>query len=289
MPSCLPTSGGQSSSSWETEIALRNNKLLEPPDCGLEKRESYAIIRRDAPSRKMSPQSQSSSPNNPDKLFQQPRTGYNLDLRCGIMQSSKVRKFKHTFAPPSSAPPVSAEIQSSLLQVGMRVRKSIGQGYRTLLAIEEAKLKTERAGLASRQSSIGVFPENGVSVVVDNEMIADDEAFPSSQDSLESISSNSSVSSTVKPFLKPKRKRTEGRDNNESEELLLEAQMETTSTCLRPIAQARSRKLPKQQENPLKSFSKQNPDDPGDFEEADFLVPANQDQSMSHLTDDVDY
>ena len=196
-----------------------------------------------------------------------------------MANSSKVRKFRHIFALPPATSAVSPEIQASLLQVGMRVRKSVGQGYRTQLALEEAKMRSERANNATRGAQSMAYEGSGISVMVDDEPLQDDAFFPSSQDSVASTLSSGSATSTETSQITLSRKRLHGVDDEDEDEdeLSLQKNMEAISTCLRPIAQAKSRK-PLVQKRTSDDGGTKPSDQLGDFGEADFLLAINQEK-----------
>ena len=189
--------------------------------------------------------------------------------------SSKIRKFKHTFAPQTSPASTPHEIQASLLHVGMRVRKSVGQGYNTERAIEEKKLRSERASLASKSPCSRFNGKSGITIMVDDRSIDDNQCCPSSQDSLSSVSTQDSASSSPYLFSKQKRKWADELKEDSIDSLLIGDHMETMSTCLRPIAQARSirHSILAQRGLSIKDEIRKSSGDLDDFEEADFLVP----------------
>ena len=187
--------------------------------------------------------------------------------------SSKVRKFKHAFTAPPTNPIPPPEIQASLFQVGMRVRKSVGQGYRTQLALEEAKIRRERAGTSVDNSNPRSIPAAFKDANAVGESLEDESFLSSSQDSITSVSSSGSASSVKAPQPTASKKRVHDFEAEEDDidDLVLRDLMDTSSTCVRPIAQPRSRKLARPEKVPT---NKQH-QIAEDFGEADFLVDPN--------------
>jgi hypothetical protein len=199
------------------------------------------------------------------------------------MSSSKVRKFKHVFTstPLNSAPAMSSDIQASLLQVGMRVRKSVGQGYRTQLALEEDKMRAERSKLAAglgRQSS---FKSANIKIMVDDVPFADQEEpfWSSSQESSSSVETLEGGMGVTPVLPLMSKKRAQTFDDDLEDPIGVDNQMDATSTCLRPIAQAKTRqKFTAGMLSSTTDLKKLLPSD--DFGEADFLDSTNRDEKM---------
>lgn len=124
--------------------------------------------------------------------------------------------YNHYSAPTFSATPVLPEkVQVSLAHVGMRVRKSVADGYKTQLSMRAEKAKvaavTPESRLAQRYYGntrhAELAPFSGLSKSVDGpySIVTDDgDAFslpPSSQESMVSVDSTSSASNEQKrPF-----------------------------------------------------------------------------------------
>ena len=189
-----------------------------------------------------------------------------------IMTTSKVRKFKHIFndATPTSGLP--AQIQSSLLQVGMRVRKSVNQGYKTNLALglagEENKDVMQRKDKwwsfndiledAEVRSSNDKRVPNGLNI------FASGQGFVSSQDSTSTASATSLPTS-------PSRKRAHFDMDDGLEPAANGDLMEAASTHLRPIAQPRTRKRHSASNSDCTVMFRNTDRIVFDFEEATFL------------------
>ncbi|MCJ1329559.1 hypothetical protein MMC10_006239 [Thelotrema lepadinum] len=202
--------------------------------------------------------------------------------------SSKIRKFKHIFTPQNSSTIIPREVQTSLLHVGMRIRKSVGQGYKTELVIEEEKLRNERSILTSKPPHPR-FRESSISIMEDDCIVDQNDFFPSSQDSLSSVSSQDTALSIPYTYPKQKRKWADGPEEDDLDDSFVDNQMETTSTCLRPLAQARSvRHSMLAQQRPPKDDAQKCSKDLDDFEEAIFLVPDDQRGASIHYTRDLD-
>ena len=109
----------------------------------------------------------------------------------------------------------------------------------------------------------------------DDRSLDDDQGFPGSQDSLSSVSTQDSASSGPYLFPKQKRKRADELGEDGIDSSLIGNHMETMSTCLRPLAQARSirHSILAQRRLSTKDEIQKSSGDIDDFEEADFLVP----------------
>ncbi|KAJ5725132.1 uncharacterized protein N7483_006489 [Penicillium malachiteum] len=95
----------------------------------------------------------------------------------------------------SATPVVSAKVQASLLSVGMRVRKSVADGYKTQLSLEKEKVAPV---MPTRESFVSqTYPSTTSSELApfsgipksSNNLVTDDDAFslpPSSQESVAS-------------------------------------------------------------------------------------------------------
>lgn len=125
------------------------------------------------------------------------------------------------------------------------------------------------------KSQSGRFLESGITIMVDDDLV-DQEAFcPSSQESLSSVSSGASASSTASLNYDQSRKRSLETDEEGRDDFYLDNQMEATSTCLRPIAQAKSRRQLRGGKQAFVDAASEHHQSSLDFEEADFLVGAN--------------
>ena len=183
----------------------------------------------------------------------------------------KVRKFKHTPPPRTSSLNAPGDIQTSLLQVGMRVRKAIGLGYKTyheqngkIMSSKSDPTPERRPYGGSLQGTLWEPRPSKLDAASSTTHIYND--VPSSQ---ESISTNGSA---AEPVNSPSRKR--GLDLEEDEEfshspVAEDDLMDAVSTHLRPIAQPKSRK--RLSEKALTCADRV--EDNGDFGEAEFLQP----------------
>ena len=201
--------------------------------------------------------------------------------------TSKVRKFKHDFTPVGSGPKVPNEIQTSLLQVGMRVRKSVGTGYKAYSEYDKARMSTVNEDSTLNGARKCFEPMYGLredarqpksEPVPPFVGIHDD--FPSSQES------SSTVGSAMEPTQSDSRKRALGfedddegaspmrRDESHAEDDSMDA---VVTSHLRPIAQPRVRRPLNHPVRPLLSHK----DDEVDFGEADFLQSAALDRTST--------
>ena len=169
------------------------------------------------------------------------------------------------------------------------MRKSVGQGYRTQSALEEAKLRSDRAALVSKASSSSQGAKTiesrrgGIMIMVDGNVLIDEEdedGFPSSsQDSLTSVESMGSVKIATQALPRVAKKRGFDIDEEDGldDEVLFGERMDAVSTCLRPIAQAKSRiQTASATKSNAGMKSRNSTTDFGDFDEADFLVALHQ-------------
>lgn len=114
--------------------------------------------------------------------------------------NSSVSHNHYSAATFSATPVVSAKVQASLLSVGMRVRKSVADGYKTQIAMEKEKmapvLKTPGPSVSQpysnpTRSELAPFSGDGRS---SNSLVTDDgDAFSLPPSSQESASSDASV------------------------------------------------------------------------------------------------
>ena len=149
----------------------------------------------------------------------------------------------------------------------MRIRKSIGQGYRTQWGLIEEKLRSERISYKKQNSDVLLWEEKSERAENEDEI----NGVSTSQDSVTSIESSRSIASSCNPIPWPRRKRSHSEGNEKGRD---DEAMDAVSTHLRPIAQATSRRKfitlknpsPKNCEN-ISIFT--------DFEDAMFLDPRN--------------
>lgn len=194
------------------------------------------------------------------------------------MSSSKVRKFKHVFATPTPSSSLPPDIQSSLLQVGMRVRKSVNQGYKgqaqclsNLIEWKPHSAVMARGILRRRPSD----EEKTMDILDENTEEMSGEIFSSQ-------STNSTAAETT-PFTASSNQagmKKRSLEANEDHYCCAfpdeDDNMDATSTHLRPMAQPKSRKrsMPANSTH-TKPSDAQDTALCDDFEEADFLVVAN--------------
>ena len=83
------------------------------------------------------------------RRFQPPITGYFTTASQPVANETPTVSHHHHYSAAtfSATPVVPAKVQSSLLSVGMRVRKSVADGYRTHMAMSEEKVP-HHAGVA---------------------------------------------------------------------------------------------------------------------------------------------
>ncbi|KAJ5764886.1 hypothetical protein N7520_004445 [Penicillium odoratum] len=97
----------------------------------------------------------------------------------------------------SATPVVPAKIQSSLLSVGMRVRKSVADGYKTQIALEKEKaMAAKDAAVAETYTTKGyseLAPFSGMGRSTSDLVTDDGDAFSLPPSSQESITSSASV------------------------------------------------------------------------------------------------
>ena len=191
-----------------------------------------------------------------------------------MSSTSKVRKFKHVFEQPRTSSNLSPEIQSSLLHIGMRVRRSIALGYRTQTVIEETSVKAEGRATQLQPPTIIQYHGTQLRAVLQVGVLEDEEeGNPSSQDSLTSVSTQESCTPSASDRDLPRRKRGLESDEDFPESVLMHA----ASTCLRPIAQAKSRSTRRQSVEHIPTQFLRKAVTVDDFEEPDFLVPMDHD------------
>ncbi|KAJ5088578.1 hypothetical protein N7456_012194 [Penicillium angulare] len=177
----------------------------------------------------------------------------------------------------SATPVLPAKVQSSLLSVGMRVRKSVADGYKTQIAMEKEKAKVTSAMATTTQpyaqpSSSELAPFSGIARP-SNSLVTDDDEFslpPSSQESV--------TSSTSGPIaLNGQKRRLNGENSifaDEDSDFEDEGSQSWQSaplgrTILSPsLGQQRRRILATRQKS---SFNDAATMDLDDFEEASFL------------------
>jgi hypothetical protein len=168
------------------------------------------------------------------------------------------------------SPSLPSAVQASLLQVGMRVRKSVFDGYRTSpKAFEASQDYCLQSSVAksprSRGESNAYFP-----IYQDKDIVMQDGGFPSSQESM-----SSTTSSMPPPPSPPRVKRTLDDDGNEEEGHASLPQGNVYTLAERPIHPfftQNSRKIAKPRSRKFVASSASAMETPDDFEEADFLV-----------------
>ncbi|OQE40913.1 hypothetical protein PENCOP_c005G04129 [Penicillium coprophilum] len=136
------------------------------------------------------------------RRFQPPITTFFTSASEPVSSNTPVVSHHHHYAAEtfSAHPVVPAKVQSSLLSVGMRVRKSVADGYRTHMSKTEEKAPLPAAVAqhpraqpyhASRRSELSPFSGTGKSSSHDDYLVTDDgDAYsipPSSQDSVVSF------------------------------------------------------------------------------------------------------
>ena len=185
--------------------------------------------------------------------------------------TSKVRKFKHDFAPANNVPALPTEVERGLLQVGMRVRAAMSQGYRTYHDRNAGLLHSNLEPITGSANWQDPFGRNLEDLRGSN----DAAAAVAGQRSLVSTQTSTSTDASAKePVSSPGRKRALDLAEDESAGATVpkpEDSMDAATTQLRSIAQPKSRKrtFGRVQTAPARFESEP------DFDEADFLVPEN--------------
>lgn len=164
----------------------------------------------------------------------------------------------HVEKPTTSSPEVPTAIQSSLLNVGMRIRKSVAEGYKTeplspLLHGNSFGPHTTSSGYAELVPYCAMIKVGGyevqprVSDVLPGLCFAEDESggsLPSSQESV--VELESAVRGSGAPSRAGKRRFAEGMEDERQggmDDEAVESSMNiSVPMALRPIAQARSRR-----------------------------------------------
>ncbi|KAJ5259286.1 hypothetical protein N7478_012267 [Penicillium angulare] len=177
----------------------------------------------------------------------------------------------------SATPVLPDKVQSSLLSVGMRVRKSVADGYKTQIAIEKEKAKVTSNMATTTQpyaqpSYSELAPFSGL-VGPSHSLVTDDDAFSLPPSSQESVAS--SISGPI--TLNGQKRRLDGENSIfadedsdlEDEEIQSWRTAPLGRTILSPsLGQQRRRALAARQKS---SFNEPATMDLDDFEEASFL------------------
>ncbi|CAI7625096.1 unnamed protein product [Penicillium pancosmium] len=192
-----------------------------------------------------------------------------------IVDGTPVSHNHYAAATYSATPVVSEKVQSSLLSVGMRVRKSVADGYKTQRSLKQEKsippplvVQTPTAELHAGMYSHGeLAPFSGISNSTSGHIVNDDgddySLPPSSQDSVTSTNSSNNMNNS--------QKRTFGLDDFaawEDESNIAFHDAPTGRRILAPgLGQQRRRRM-----LALRQTSQPGMD-VDDFEEASFLRP----------------
>ena len=185
--------------------------------------------------------------------------------------SSKVRKFKHDFAATNNnVPALPDEVERGLLQVGMRVRAAMGQGYRTYHDRNAGLLHSNLGPLTGSANWQRPFGNN----LADLRGSGDAAAAPGPSGLASTQASAATDVSAHEPVSSPGRKRALDLAEDQSAGAAVppaEDSMDTATTQLRSIAQPKTRKrtFGRVQTAPARFESEP------DFDEADFLSPEN--------------
>ncbi|KAJ5948280.1 hypothetical protein N7466_001295 [Penicillium verhagenii] len=174
----------------------------------------------------------------------------------------------------SATPVVPATVQSSLLSVGMRVRKSVADGYKTQIALEKEKaVSVKNASGTENLSGTGhseLAPFSGMDKCAHNLVTDDGDAFSLPASSQESVESSVSVPIALNGQKRNLERESDIFSDDDSDVEYNNSWREAPlgRTILSPNLGQQRRRIALQQKSQQNGFSYMELDD---FEEATFL------------------